>query len=109
MEKDFREKTLEIVLKIPYGKVTTYGAIANAGGLKSSARLVGYVLNSLAGKPEFPCHRVVNRNGELTGRMHFATPDTMHELLESEGVEFIDGHVDMKKHFWEPEIMKSEN
>ena len=65
-DKDFFRKVYLVVEKIPYGKVTTYGAIANVCGIKSSARTVGWIINGMSNK--LPCHRVVNRNGELTGK-----------------------------------------
>lgn len=97
----------EIVRRIPRGKVTTYGHIAAAIGLKSGARLVGYALNALKGSDnhDIPAHRVVNRLGELTGKMHFETPYSMREKLESEDVTFVGESVDMKKHLWKPEIL----
>jgi len=70
--------------------VTTYGLIAQSLGMKSSARMVGWALNSVAGNIDIPCHRVINRRGELTGRRYFATPNLMRELLESEGIEFFE-------------------
>ncbi len=101
-KKDFFDRVYKIVAKIPYGKVTTYGAIAEACGVKSSARTVGWALNG-ASESGLPCHRVVNRFGALTGRIHFGDPFIMEDLLRSEGVEFDkDGCVNMKKHFWEP-------
>ena len=96
------EKINKIVAEIPRGKVTTYGDIAKAIGMRSSARYVGWVLNSGKGKQEVPAHRVVNRKGELTGKMHFPTPTFMREMLEAEGIEFIEDAVDMKKHRWIP-------
>ena len=100
--KDFFEKVFNVVKRIPYGKVTTYGAIGNYLGLKSSARMVGWAVNSLKFDMDYPCHRVLNRNGELTGKMHFPTPTMMQELLVSEGISFIGERVDMEMHFWEP-------
>jgi methylated-DNA-protein-cysteine methyltransferase-like protein len=100
--KDFFQRVFEIVRRIPCGKVTTYGAIGKYLGLKSSARMVGWAVNSLKYEMDYPCHRVVNRNGELTGKMHFASPSQMRELLEAEGIEFLDERVNMKLHFWEP-------
>ncbi len=100
--KDFFRRVFEVVRRIPCGKVTTYGAIGNYLGLKSSARMVGWAVNSLKYEMDYPCHRVVNRNGELTGKMHFASPSQMRELLEAEGIEFLDERVNMKLHFWEP-------
>lgn len=102
MNKDFISKVLEIVAQIPNGKVTTYGAIAEKCGIKSSARMVGWVLSASAEETDLPFHRVVNRNGELTGKYHFLTPTLMKELLESEGVEFIGEKVKMNSYFWEP-------
>ena len=100
---DFNEKVLETISKIPVGKVSTYGAIAQHCGLKSGARMVGYILNSQKNNSEMPCHRVLNRNGELTGKLNFTTPDQMQELLESEGVVVTNDRVDLNKYFWKPE------
>lgn len=100
--KDFYIRVYEIVMQIPAGKVTTYGLIGEKLGLKSSARMVGWALSSGAQRGDLPFHRVVNRNGELTGKMHFATPNLMRELLESEGIEFIDDKVNLEKHLWRP-------
>ena len=88
-KNDFFDRVLEIVAQIPYGKVTTYGAIAEVCGVKSAARTVGWALNS-ASESGLPCHRVVNRFGALSGKVHFGSPTIMHELLESEGIEFTD-------------------
>ena len=101
-QKDFYEKVYEIVSVIPKGKVTTYGAIAQFIGIKSASRLVGMALNAVADRVDLPCHRVVNRNGELTGKRYFATPTYMKELLESEGIEFLEETVLMEKYFWNP-------
>ena len=103
---DFYHKVFELVRMIPKGKVSTYGNIALALGAKRAARTVGYALNTLKGgkhgRKKVPTHRVVNRNGELTGRIHFAEPNLMRELLESEKVSFIDERVNMAKHLWVP-------
>ena len=100
--QDFFDKVYEIVAKIPLGKVTTYGHIAEACGIKSSARTVGWALNG-AKDSGLPCHRVVNRNGELTGKLHFGDSDLMEDLLRSEGIEFSDGGcVILEKHLWIP-------
>lgn len=101
-DKDFFEKVYEVVLRIPKGKVTTYGAIGKFLGMRSSARMVGWALNAAAHRIDLPFHRVVNRNGELTGRRYFATPTLMKELLLAEEVEFKGDAVNMEKHFWEP-------
>ena len=85
--KDFFEKVYELVAQIPSGKVTTYGAIAKAIGIRSSARMVGWAMNNSHQQPRnIPAHRVVNRTGLLTGKQHFGGQDVMKELLESEGV-----------------------
>ncbi len=105
MDKDFFEKVFEIVKQIPKGKVTTYGYIAKALGIRSSARTVGWALNSLAFRfTDIPCHRVVNRRGELTGARYFPTPTFMKEQLESEGVVFIGERVNLARHLWIPKI-----
>jgi len=101
-KKDFFEKVYDIVAKIPFGKVATYGDIAEACGIRSSARTVGWALNG-AKDSGLPCHRVVNRFGALTGRMHFGSPELMEDLLRSEGVEFDkDGCVNLEKYLWKP-------
>lgn len=96
----------DIVRSIPPGKVTTYGHIAAAIGVRSGARLVGWALNAVAHdeRLDIPCHRVVNRMGELSGRMHFETPFVMRERLEAEGVAFLGDAVDLGQHIWVPEI-----
>lgn len=99
--KDYYERVYEIVEQIPKGRVTTYGAIARQLGIASGARMVGYALNKVA-ETKIPAHRVVNRNGELTGRAHFPD-DTMRERLEQEGIIFVDEYqVDIEKHLWDP-------
>ena len=99
---DFFHRVYAVVAQIPVGSVTTYGAIAKAIGSSRSARTVGYALNAIAGDDRYPCHRVVNRNGELSGKNHFATPTLMRDLLEAEGVKFIGNQVDLPHHFWSP-------
>lgn len=104
MKKDFYQKVYDVVAEIPYGKVTTYGAIAGYLGVRSGARMVGYALNNLISKDgeQYPAHRVVNRLGQLTGRSHFPE-DSMRERLEQEGVEFSGKYtVCIEKHFWDP-------
>ncbi len=101
-KQDFFDKVYKVVEKIPYGRVTTYGAIAEVCGIKSAARTVGWAING-AKESGLPCHRVVNRNGELTGKLHFGEPNLMEDLLRSEGVEFTkEGRVVMEKYFWKP-------
>lgn len=104
-KNDFNERVYKVVADIPYGKVTTYGAIARYLGVASGARMVGYALNNLAGDTEdghYPAHRVVNRLGQLTGRAHFPD-DSMRERLQQEGVVFKEEYtVDIEQHFWDP-------
>lgn len=100
-KKDFFSKVYKVTKKIPYGKVSTYGDIAEACGIRSSARTVGWALNGCG--PDIPAHRVVNRYGALTGKIHFGDPNLMEELLRSEGVEFDkNGCVRLDKYLWKP-------
>lgn len=93
-----------MVRLIPKGRVTSYGAVAAALGTKLSARMVGWALNAAHRvRPKVPAHRVVNRNGLLSGKMHFSYPGQMQELLEKEGVKVVDDQVqDFEKLFWDP-------
>ena len=103
-QDSFFKKVYEVVRLIPYGRVTSYGAIASYLGTKGSARMVGWAMNaSHATKDNVPAHRVVNRMGMLTGKHHFGGPDVMKQLLESEGIKVMDDKiVDFEKHFWDP-------
>ncbi len=94
----------DVVRAIPYGRVSSYGAIAAAIGVKSGARMVGYAMNhSHTVQPPVPAHRVVNRNGMLTGKHHFSPPEQMQLQLEAEGIVIEkDQIVDFEKHFWDP-------
>lgn len=99
---DFYEMVYEVVRQVPYGRVTSYGAIANYLGAPRSARMVGYAMN-LSHDKEVPAHRVVNRNGLLTGKFHFAGINLMQQLLENEGVRVVDDAVqDFDRLFWDP-------
>jgi len=103
-EETFFELVYDVARQIPKGRVTSYGAIAACLGTKLSARMVGWAMNG-AGKikPKVPAHRVVNRNGMLTGKHHFGEPDLMQKLLEKEGIKIEDDTVvDFKKLFWNP-------
>lgn len=104
MASDIYERIYDIVRAVPQGKVTTYGHIAAAIGSRGGARLVGWALNAVAysDRLDIPCHRVVNRLGELSGKMHFETPYVMRERLEAEGVGFVGDAVDMPRHLWVP-------
>lgn len=98
---DYNQRVYEVVEQIPKGKVTTYGRIALYLGIGSGARMVGYALNK-ATEMNIPAHRVVNRNGELTGRTYFPD-DTMRERLKQEKVRFADEYqVDIDQHLWDP-------
>jgi methylated-DNA-protein-cysteine methyltransferase-like protein len=86
-KSDFFQRVYRVVRRIPYGRVTTYGAIARAVGSPKSSRTVGYAMNASHSLPDVPAHRVVNRSGVLTGKHHFAGSNTMQRLLEQEGIE----------------------
>jgi methylated-DNA-protein-cysteine methyltransferase related protein len=103
-EYSFFADVFDVVRQIPKGKVTSYGAVAAYLGTKLSARMVGWAMNAAhTTKPKVPAQRVVNRNGMLTGKHHFATPTAMEELLKKDGVAVKnDTVVDFKKRFWDP-------
>lgn len=103
-EFSFFEDVWSVARQIPKGRVTSYGAIANYLGTKLSARMVGWAMNGASyAKPKVPAQRVVNRNGMLSGKMHFETPTRMQELLEKEGVRVEkDKVIDFEKRFWDP-------
>ena len=105
MEKDFFKLVYEVVKLVPEGRVTSYGAIANYLGSKSSSRVVGYAMNaSHKIKPKVPTHRVVNRIGLLSGKQHFETPFQMEELLMKEKIIIKnDKVIDFKNIFWDPQ------
>jgi methylated-DNA-protein-cysteine methyltransferase-like protein len=106
MEKDFFQQVYQVARLIPKGRVTSYGAIAAYLGAKGSARMVGYAMHGAdKAKPKVPAHRVVNRNGLLSGKHHFETPFKMQELLEKEKIKVKnDKIVDFKKLFWDPAV-----
>ncbi|ERM80789.1 hypothetical protein P872_21035 [Rhodonellum psychrophilum GCM71 = DSM 17998] len=107
MKENYFDLVFQVVRLIPEGKVTTYGAIANCLGIKSGARMVGYAMNASHTLENIPAHRVVNRNGVLTGKHHFEHPDKMKELLEKEGIVVIEDQiVDFAIHFWDPGTMQ---
>jgi methylated-DNA-protein-cysteine methyltransferase-like protein len=102
---DFFQSVFQVVKLIPKGRVTSYGAIAAYLGAKKSSRTVGYAMNASHAISGIPAHRVVNRNGMLTGKMHFDTPERMQQLLELEGIKVEkDVIVDFKQLFWDPTI-----
>jgi methylated-DNA-protein-cysteine methyltransferase-like protein len=103
--RNFFEDVFEVVRLIPTGRVTNYGSIAKYLGTGLSSRMVGWAMNaSHVAHPSVPAQRVVNRNGMLTGKHHFATPTLMQELLEKEGVKVKnDKVVDFQQLYWDPE------
>lgn len=102
---NFFERVYEVARQIPYGKVTSYGAIAKVLGAARSARMVGWAMNASHNLEDVPAHRVVNRNGLLTGKHHFDGTNLMQQLLESEGIEVRENQIiDFEKHFWMPEM-----
>jgi methylated-DNA-protein-cysteine methyltransferase-like protein len=103
-ENDFFSKVYEVTRLIPPGRVTSYGAIARYLGTGRSARMVGWALNVCHSRPDFiPAHRVVNRNGLLTGKRHFGNSSTMAQLLRNEGIDVEEDQViDFEDKFWDP-------
>lgn len=102
-DNNFFEKVYVIARQIPFGRVTSYGAIAKAIGAARSARMVGYAMNASHNMGDVPAHRVVNRKGLLTGKFHFDGTNLMQQLLENEEIVIIDNQIiDFEKHFWEP-------
>ena len=102
-EENFFNRVYEVVKLIPYGRVTSYGAIARYLGSAGSSRMVGWALNNSHNLEDIPAQRVVNRQGMLTGKHHFGGTTAMQQLLESEGVKITDNQVkDFEKLFWDP-------
>ncbi len=100
---NFFDKVYEVCRLIPEGRVTTYGAIARYLGSARSARMIGWAMNSAKNREDVPAHRVVNRNGLLTGKSHFGGSDAMKQLLEAEGVKVKgDQIVDLERYLWDP-------
>ena len=105
--QNFFDKVYEVVKQIPYGRVTTYGAIAKFLSSPKSSRMVGWALNTSFKNKGFtiPAHRVVNRNGILSGKKYFGSDNVMQELLENEGINVKkDKIIDFEKYFWDPNI-----
>ncbi len=99
----FFQRVYFVVRKIPFGKVTSYGAIAKYLGSPQSSRVVGWAMNNSHNNNNIPAHRVVNRNGMLTGKHHFSGTNLMKELLENEGIIVVDNVIlDFDKFFWDP-------
>lgn len=103
IDESFFERVYVIARQIPFGKVTSYGAIARAIGAARSARMVGYAMNASHNRDDVPAHRVVNRKGLLTGKFHFDGTNLMQQLLESEGIRVVENQIiDFETHFWQP-------
>ena len=99
---NFFDKVYQVAKLIPFGRVTSYGAIATYLGAARSARMVGYAMNGSVSK-DVPAHRVVNRKGLLTGKQHFEGTNLMQQLLENEGIKIIENQIqDFDKVFWNP-------
>jgi methylated-DNA-protein-cysteine methyltransferase-like protein len=102
---NFFERVYAVARQIPYGKVTSYGAIAKVLGAARSARMVGWAMNAAHNLEDVPAHRVVNRKGLLTGKHHFDGTNLMQQLLESEGIVVEDNQImNFESVFWEPEM-----
>lgn len=102
-EANFFEKCYQVAKQIPFGRVTTYGAIAKYLGAARSARMVGWAMNASHGNSEIPAHRVVNRKGLLTGKHHFPGKNLMQQLLESEGAIIVEHQIqNFQEIFWDP-------
>ncbi|MFA5418771.1 MAG: MGMT family protein [Bacteroidales bacterium] len=108
MTDTFFNQVYQVVAQIPFGRVTTYGAIAEYPGSKGASRMVGWALNSSKNFPEaLPAHRVVNRNGLLTGKRHFGGTQVMADLLQSEGIEIVEDRIsNFKEKMWFPEAKR---
>lgn len=106
MEKSFFQKVYDVTRQVPFGRVTSYGAIATFLGSSGSARMVGWAINSTKNVPQnIPAHRVVNRNGLLTGKHHFGGKDVMADLLRSEGLTIKENKIlNFEKYFWDPSL-----
>jgi methylated-DNA-protein-cysteine methyltransferase-like protein len=103
MKPNFFEDVYEVVKLVPKGRWTSYGAIAHYLGARGSARMVGWAMNNAHGLSDVPAHRVLNRNGELTGKQHFTPPEKMQELLEKEGLKILNDKImNGALTFWDP-------
>lgn len=101
--ENFFQKVYDIARQIPYGRVTSYGAIAKHLGAARSARMVGWAMNASHSIEDIPAHRVVNRKGLLTGKHHFEGTNLMQQLLENEGIKVVENQIqDFEKLFWDP-------
>jgi methylated-DNA-protein-cysteine methyltransferase related protein len=102
-DENFFQKVYQVARQIPYGRVTSYGAIAKYLGASRSARMVGWAMNAAYTMDDIPAHRVVNHKGILTGKHHFQGTNLMQQLLENENIKVIDDQIiNFEKHFWDP-------
>ncbi|MFT5890850.1 MAG: methylated-DNA-protein-cysteine methyltransferase-like protein [Dokdonia sp.] len=103
--ENFFDKVYGVTKLIPHGRVTSYGAIAKYLGAAKSSRMVGWAMNGAGKHPDVPAHRVVNRVGLLTGKMHFGSSNAMQQMLAEEGIQVEDDKiVNFKKYFWDPVV-----
>ncbi len=103
--KDFFQNVYDVARLIPIGRATSYGAIAKYLGSPRSSRMVGWAMNGAHNHKDIPAHRVVNRNGLLTGKMHFSNPHEMQQLLEKEGIVVKNDTIqNFQKIYWDPTI-----
>lgn len=103
--ENFFDKVYAVTKLIPHGRVTSYGAIAKYLGAARSSRMVGWAMNGAGKHPDVPAHRVVNRVGLLTGKMHFGSSNAMEQMLAEEGIQVEDDKiVNFKKYFWDPVV-----
>jgi methylated-DNA-protein-cysteine methyltransferase-like protein len=103
--ENFFDKVYGVTKLIPHGRVTSYGAIAKYLGAARSSRMVGWAMNGAGKHPDVPAHRVVNRVGLLTGKMHFGSSNAMQQMLAEEGIQVEDDKiVNFKKYFWDPVV-----
>ena len=104
-EENFFQRVYQVARQIPFGRVTSYGAIARFLGSTGSARMVGWAMNASHGMEDIPAHRVVNRKGLLSGKHHFDGTNLMQQLLENEGVQVAENQIlDFEKYFWDPMV-----
>lgn len=102
-DESFFQRVYQVVRQIPAGRVTSYGAVARFLGSPQSARMVGWAMNASKNMDDVPAHRVVNRNGLLTGKSHFGGSNAMQQLLEEEGVKVEEGQIlNFREIFWDP-------
>lgn len=110
LNDNFFDKVYAIARQVPYGRVTSYGAIAKALGAARSARMVGWAMNACHNRDDVPAHRVVNRVGLLSGKHHFPGTNLMQQLLENEGIEVQDNKVvNFDIHFWDPATVQNDD